>query len=225
MFSSPSHDTQHIKVAVDAIIFTVFKGELRALLIQMKKAPYEKQWAFPGGLIDNNEASEEAARRILKTQAGVEDVFLEQLATFDEPKRDILGRVISIAYLALVPHEHVQLKTTDRYMDVAWQSMKRLPKLAYDHTQVAKAALARLRSKLEYTNIAWSLLPTEFTLTELQHIYEVILDHPIDKRNFRKKILSLGLLASAKKKRKGVSHRPAELFRFKERKPVNIQML
>ena len=165
-----------------------------------------------------------AARRILKTQTGVEDVFLEQLATFDDPKRDVLGRVISVAYIALVPAEQVQLKTTERYADVGWHRMKSLPKLAYDHKIIAQVALVRLRSKLEYTNIAWSLLPSEFTLTELQNIYEVILDEKMDKRNFRKKILSLRLLVSARKKRKGTSHRPAELFHFRDRRPVIIPM-
>lgn len=225
MSITPGHDKQRIWVAVDAIIFTVRNNKLHALLIQMKKHPYEGRWAFPGGLIGELETTEEAARRILKTQTGVEDVYLEQLATFDGPKRDPFGRVISVAYLALVPSEHVVLKTTDRYEDVAWRPVDELPELAYDHSRMASDAIRRLRAKLEYTNVAWSLLPEVFSLTELQNIYEAILDRPLDKRNFRKKMLSLRLLAASGKKRKGSAHRPAELYRFRDKRSVTIHVL
>lgn len=223
--SVPSHTNQRITLAVDAVIFTVERGDLKVLLIQMKKAPFEGRWAFPGGLIDHSETTEHAARRVLKTQTGVNDVYLEQLATFDEPTRDPIGRVVSVAYFALVPRLGVELHTTEKYADVRWWNVSRLPKLAYDHGQIAQVALARLRAKLEYTNVVWSLLDEEFTLTELQRIYEVILGRTLDKRNFRKKLLGLGLLASTKKRRKGEAFRPAELYRFKQRKPMMIEML
>ncbi len=225
MKKDQGHDKQNIWVAVDAVIFTVLHGKLHALLIQMKKHPYEGQWAFPGGLIGEQETTEQAARRILKTQTGVEHVFLEQLATFDDPRRDIFGRVISVAYYALVPSEHVLLKTTDRYADVAWRPVDELPKLAYDHSQIAEVAVKRLRSKLEYTNVAWSLLPMTFSLTELQNVYEAILDRKFDKRNFRKKLLSLHLLVASGKKQQGSAHRPAELYKFRERILVTVHIL
>jgi 8-oxo-dGTP diphosphatase len=219
--SSPSVSP---RVAVDAVIFTVQRGELQVLLIQMKKRPFENQWAFPGGIIEDQEPTEHAAKRILHTQAGVRDVYLEQLMTFDDPRRDPLGRVISVAYYALVPNEGIHLQTTDRYKDVRWWSVKKLPSLAYDHAHIAHIALQRLRSKLEYTNVAWSLLSEEFTLTELQALYESILGRALDKRNFRKKIQSLGIVKETGKLRKGATNRPAMLYTFKQRKPVIIKL-
>src|SRR3989339_191194 len=165
---------QRIGVAADAVIFTVDHGELKALLIQMKKTPFSGRWAMPGGLIENKETTRQAAERILKIQTGVKDVYLEQLQTFDDLKRDPNGRVLSVAYMALVPSGNIKLKTNDRYSDVRWWSIKKLPTLAYDHSEILKIAINRLRSKLEYTNIVWSLLPPEFTLTQLQNIYEII---------------------------------------------------
>ena len=216
--------TSPIRIAVDAVIFTVQKGELKALLIQMKKKPFEGQWAFPGGVIEAKETTEEAARRILTAQTGVQDVYLEQLMTFDDLARDPLGRVISVAYYALMLSNDVKLKTSEKYLDVRWWSAKKLPKLAYDHAHIAKVALQRIRAKLEYTNIAWSVLPKTFSLTELQNVYEAILDRPLDKRNFRKKILALKLLKETGKKQTGSANRPAMLYEFRQRKPVIINL-
>lgn len=207
-----------VRVAVDAVIFTIVDGTLRALLIQMKKKPYTDQWAFPGGVLEDGETSKQAAKRILKQQTGVTDVYLEQLQTFDAPDRDVLGRVVSIAYIALVPSDHLRLQTTDKYADVRFWDVSKLPPLAYDHKEIARVALARLRAKIEYSNIAWSILPEEFTLSELQQVYEVILGTTLDKRNFRKKMMGMRLVTSARRKKEG-PHRPAELFRFRERKP------
>ncbi|HBR81010.1 MAG: NUDIX hydrolase [Candidatus Uhrbacteria bacterium GW2011_GWE2_45_35] len=216
---------QRIGVAADAVIFTVDHGELKALLIQMKKTPFSGRWAMPGGLIENKETTRQAAERILKIQTGVKDVYLEQLQTFDDLKRDPNGRVLSVAYMALVPSGNIKLKTNDRYSDVRWWSIKKLPTLAYDHSEILKIAINRLRSKLEYTNIVWSLLPPEFTLTQLQNIYEIILDRDLDKRNFRRKILELGLVATTGKKIKGEAYRPAELYRFKQRRLTYVEVI
>lgn len=203
-----------IRVATDAVILTVRRGELMVLLIQMKKEPYVGKWAVPGGILEQNETSEKAARRILKTQTGVTEAHLEQLATFDDPKRDRLGRVISIAYVALVPSENVLLKTSEKYQDVRWWPVGKLPPLSYDHKDMTRVAVERLRAKLEYTNVVWSLLPPTFTLTELQEIYEIILDRTLDKRNFRRRLLDLGIVAPTGAKRTGGAHRPAELYTF-----------
>jgi len=216
---------QKIGVAADAVIFTVERGELKVLLIQMKKKPYTGRWAAPGGLIEPKETTRQTAERILQTQTGVTDVYLEQLQTFDEPKRDPNGRVLSVAYMALVPSGNLKLKTTDRYMAVRWWPIKKLPALAYDHAEVVKVAINRLRGKLEYTNIVWGLLPTEFTLTKLQTVYEIILNRKLDKRNFRRKIIDLGLVVSAGKKIKGEAYRPAELFRFKQKKLAYVEVI
>lgn len=206
-----------IRVAADSLIFTVRHGELEVLLIQMKKAPYTGAWACPGGQIEPQDRSESAARRILKIQTGLTGVYLEQLGTFDALKRDVLGRVVSVAYMALVPSERVILKTTEKYSDIRFWSVKRLPKLAYDHAEMIRVATERLRNKIGYTNIVWSLLPEEFTLTELQNVYEAILGRKLDKRNFRRKILELGMVKPSARVRKGESHRPAKLYQFKER--------
>ena len=220
-----SHESQNIKVAVDAVIFTIRDNELKVLLIQMKKKPYEGAWAFPGGLIDTKETSEEAARRILEEQTGVKQVYLEQLATFDDLSRDPLGRVMSVAYMALIASQDLKLRTTEKYQAVQWLPIGKLPMLAYDHKEIAKTALERLRGKLSYSNIVWSLLPAEFTLTDLQRVYEIILGQSMDKRNFRRKILSLGLVKPTGKKQTGKSFRPADLFKFKDRHLVYVDIL
>lgn len=221
----PTHPSdQDIKVAADAAIFTVEGGELKVLLIQMKKAPYRGLWAVPGGIIGQQERSEEAARRILSEQTGVGNAYLEQLATFDDPVRDRLGRVVSIAYFALIPSEGVELRTTGKYADVKWWPVAELPKLAYDHREVVTAAAERIRVKVGYANVAWSLLPKAFPLSRLREAYEAILGRPLDKRNFRKKILALGLVEATGKKSEGGAHRPAELYRFLSRKPEMIDL-
>lgn len=216
---------QKIHLAVDAVIFTVQDNQLMTLLIQMKKEPFKDQWAFPGGLLGDDELSESAVKRILKSQTGLKNVYLEQLATFDDLKRDPLGRVVSIAYFALVPSENVILETTDKYADVRWWPVKQLPTLAYDHKQISKVAIQRLQSKLEYTNIVWSLLPKTFTLSQLQEIYEIILDREVDKRNFRRKILASKLLRATGRKTAGGAHRPAELYAFKDQLTKIIDLI
>jgi 8-oxo-dGTP diphosphatase len=208
-----THQEQNIKVAVDNCIFTIKDGNLRVLLIQMKEK-FPNAWALPGGLIDNNETTDHAARRILKDQTSVDSSYLEQLYTFTEIERDPLARVISVSYIALIPSEEVKLKTTKKYLDVRWFSYKDLPKLAYDHKHIITYARERLKNKIAYTPIAHALLPKEFTLTELQKTYELILEETLDKRNFRKKMLENKVVTETGKISKGQAHRPALLFKF-----------
>ena len=215
---------QDIKVASDAAIFTVTDGELQVLLIRMKKSPYEGMWAVPGGIIGQEETTEAAARRILSEQTGVRDAYLEQLGTFDDPARDKLGRVVSVAYYALIAAEDVLLKTTEKYADVRWWPVRKLPSLAYDHKEVVASATARIRAKVGYANVAWSLMPKLFPLSQLRETYEAILGHALDKRNFRKKIMTLGLIEESGRKSEGGAHRPAELYRFRNRKPEIIDL-
>lgn len=215
---------QKIVVAVDTVIFTVKDGELCVLLIQMKKTPYTGLWAFPGGRVENNETTEHTALRILKEQTGISKVYLEQLKTFDEIERDQLERVISVASFALIGND-IELKTTEKYADVKWWPIKKLPSLAYDHKLIAKEAIARLKAKIQYTNIIFSLLEEEFTLSELQRMYEIILDETLDKRNFRKRVLGLGMLVPLEKKKYIGASRPAELYKFKQRKLEYIEMI
>jgi len=216
---------QKLFLAVDSVIFSVQDNQLNALMIQMQKKPYTNKWAFPGGIIKQNETTEVAARRILKEQAGVSDVYLEQLATFDDPKRDPFGRVVSVAYFALVPANEVKLQDSSKFNNVTWWPVNNLPELAYDHKKIAKTALERLRAKLEYSNVAYSLLPKEFTLSDLQGVYESILGRKLDKRNFRRKILSLDIILPSGNKVTGKSHRPAALYKFKDQKLVYVDIL
>jgi 8-oxo-dGTP diphosphatase len=206
------------------MVLTIDAHELLTLLVKIKKGPCEGQWAFPGGLVDLEESVEEAAQRELSEKTGVTDVFLEQLYTFGDPSRNPVQRVVSVTYFALVPQRGVYLRRTPKYADVGWFPVSDLPPLAYDHNRVAAAALERLRAKLAYTNIAWSLLAESFTLAELQEVYEVILGRRLDRRNFRKKILSLGLLRRRAAKRRG-AHRPAQLYSFRSREPVILDIL
>jgi 8-oxo-dGTP diphosphatase len=175
--------------------------------------------------VQADESLDDAARRELAAQTGVRDVYLEQLYTFGSPQRDPRDRVVSVAYFALIPHGRFEgPSTTGKYADVAWRPVSRLPPLAYDHAAVVATALARLRAKLTYTNLVYSLLPDAFTLGELQELYEAILGRRLDRRNFRKKILSLGLLRALARQRRG-AHRPATLYAFRQRRPMMVEIL
>lgn len=213
----------HPIVAVDVAIFTIEAGRLQTLLVQVRAGPCAGAWAFPGGLVGMRESLEDAARRELSAKTGLRGVYLEQLRSFGDPGRDPQARVVSTAYVALVPAKE-RVAGSAKYAGVSWFPVRRLPPLAYDHDAIARAALERLRAKLAYTNIVYGLLPEEFTLGELQEIYEIILGRRLDRRNFRKKILASGLLRALRKQRRG-PHRPAALYRFTHRRPMVVQML
>jgi len=212
------------KVAVDVVIFSIKEGKLQALLIQMKKRPFRGMWAFLGGLVRARESLDAAAARELREKTSVRSAHLEQLYTFVDPDRDPLSRVVSAVYFALLPDPSIKLRTTAKYSNVGWFPITNLPHEAYDHSRLARAALERLRAKLGYTNIAWSLLPRAFTLTELQGVYEIVLGLRLDKRNFRKRILALRLLEPAGAKAGG-AHRPAALYSFRSRLPRIVEIL
>lgn len=212
-------------IATDIVIFTVQDEKLQVLLIKMKKKPFTDYWAAPGGLVKPIEAVDASARRILLEKTGVKDVYLEQLHAFGRVDRDPFGRVVSVAYFALIPNAGLKLKTTKDYAEVTWFPVKKLPKLAYDHAEIIDYAINRLKDKLEHSNIVYSLLPQEFTLSELQRIYEIILGKKIDKRNFRKKFFSLRLVKNSGKKRRGEANRPAELYSFIKRSPQVVKIL
>ena len=216
---------QHVKIAVDNCIFTVLEDRLHLLLIQMTKVPYTGMWALPGGLIQDDESLDDAAVRILYEETGVADVYLEQLYTFGQPDRDPAGRVVSVAYFALIHTTGIALLTQPKYADVRWWPCATLPPLAYDHDAVATYARQRLEWKLAYTNVVWSLLPRRFALTELQKVYEAVLGRSLDKRNFRKKILALGLVEPVGETAMRGAHRPAMLYCFTSREPKLIDML
>jgi len=205
------------------VIFTIGDGALQALLVEVKKGPAAGSWAFPGGLVPLGETPEATAIRELRAQTGISDVYLEQLRTFGDPKRDPRAHVVSIAYFALVPGKG-SAQPNDKYARLCWFPVVGLPPLAYDHNLIAAHALERLRAKLEYTNIVYSLMPGEFTLGELQEVYELILGRRLDRRNFRKKLHVLGILKPLHRHRRG-PHRPAQLYAFTRREPMVIEML
>jgi 8-oxo-dGTP diphosphatase len=209
-------------VAVVVVILTVVEDDLRVLLIKRSGDPFRDSWALPGGLLASGETLDSAATRKLEDETGVRDVYLEQLFTFGElPRGEAGGRAIAVTYFALVQHQQVRLRN-NREWQPGWHNAYSLPRLAFDNNTVVDYAVRRLRSKLEYTNVAYSLLPRQFTLSDLQQVYEAILDRDMDKRNFRRRMLSLGIIRAAGSKRMEGAHRPAELYTFTRREPVVI---
>jgi 8-oxo-dGTP diphosphatase len=214
----------HPRVAVDVVLFTISGGTLQTLLVKIKSGVFAGHWAFPGGLVHLTESLDDAARRELYEKTGVQDLYLEQLYTFGDARRDPTAHTVTVAYFALVPTPGHVLRSGEKYADIGWFPVQALPALAYDHNAIATYALNRLQAKLSYTNIVYSLLPHEFTLAEIQEIYEVILNRRLDRRNFRRKILALGLLKPLQKTRRG-AHRPAALYTFTRRSPMNVEVL
>lgn len=207
-------------LTVDCVVFGVEERELKLLLIKRGLAPFEGRWALPGGFVRVDETLDEAARRELAEEAGLTNVFLEQLYTFGRVNRDPRERVVSVAYYALVKPGAVTAATDAT--DARWFALSDVPRLAFDHTDILATALERLRGKITYQPIGFELLPPKFTLTQLQTLYEAVLGHEIDKRNFRKKVLSYDLLIPLKEERQEGAHRPAQLFRFD---PVKYERL
>ncbi|MSP13246.1 MAG: NUDIX hydrolase [Chloroflexi bacterium] len=199
-------------VTVDVVIFTLLDNDLKVLLVKRRSPPFQAMWAIPGGFVKPDESLEDAVRRELVEETGVHDVYLEQLYTFGDARRDPRMRVITVVYFALVSVDKLDVDF-DELDAVTWFSMYTLPTLAFDHEKILKYALQRLRYKLEYTTLGFALLPEEFTLTELQQAYEMILNEKLDKRNFRRKILSTGIVELTDRVRMG-DHRPARLYRF-----------
>ena len=201
-------------VTVDVVMMSLRQRDLQVLLVKRRSWPYEGMWAIPGGFVNMDESLEAAAKRELREETNVQDVYFEQLYTFGDPGRDPRTRVITVVYFALLNSEHLQVKAADDAADVGWFSVYDLPPLAFDHDKILSYTLSRLRGKLDYTTIAFNLLPAQFTLHELQRVYEIILHKKLDKRNFRKKILSTGILEDTGDKKMEGTHRPARLYRF-----------
>ncbi len=217
-----AHIYEHPRAAltVDCVVFGFDGGELQILLIRRGLEPFRHHWALPGGFVRVEEALEDAARRELEEETGLRDVFLEQLYTFGSVKRDPRERVVSVAWFALVKPSALTAATDAA--EAKWFPVSKLPPLAFDHAEILDTALKRLRGKLTYQPIGFELLPPKFTLTQLQSLYEAVLGETLDKRNFRKKVLSYDLLISLKEKHQDGPHRPAQLYRFD---PVHYEKL
>ena len=211
-------------VTVDCVVFALDEEDLKVLLIQRDVPPFRGQWALPGGFVRMDEDLEQAARRELREETGVSlpDLYLEQLYTFGAVDRDPRFRVVSVAYYALVNLADHRVQAGTDAKGAAWFASSDLPKLAFDHAEILRAALRRLKGKVRYEPVGFELLPPKFTLTQLQKLYEIILERPLDKRNFRKKVLKLaeetGMLVELDEVQQDVAHRAARLWRFDEEK-------
>jgi 8-oxo-dGTP diphosphatase len=202
-------------LTVDVVIFTLREGALHVLLVQRGGAPFAGMWALPGGFVNMEESLEEAASRELEEETGLNEAYLEQLYTYGEPQRDPRGRVVSVAYYALIPADApIRAEGGSDARQARWQAVDQLPELAFDHAGIITYALRRLRYKLEYTAAGFQLLPELFTLTEIQRTYEMILGETLDKRNFRRRILEAGIIEPSPHQRGGEG-RPARLFRYR----------
>jgi 8-oxo-dGTP diphosphatase len=205
-------------LSVDCVVFGLDEAELEVLLIRRGLEPFANRWALPGGFMRVDETLEHAARRELEEETGLDKVFLEQLFTFDAIDRDPRERVVTVAYYALVKLSDHKVRAATDAADAAWFAISDLPELAFDHAEIFEVALARLRAKVRYQPLGFELLPRKFTLTQLQRMYETILDRPLDKRNFRKKILGMDLLVELDEVQKDVAHRAARLYKFDDRR-------
>ena len=200
-------------MTVDIVIFTLREGLLQVLLVKRGVPPFEGRYAIPGGFIREDESLEEASLRELYEETGVRNVFLEQLYTFGDPKRDPRARVVTVAYYALIASDKLSLVAGADASEAQWFPANELPPLAFDHKSILGYALERLRNKLEYTTVGFQLLPEKFTRGELQAVYEAILGRQLDKRNFRRKIALLGILKPLREWQH-TGRKPAQLFRF-----------
>ncbi len=221
------HSSSHAILATDIVIFRLQRNQLETFLVKPKNDKFPGRFAFPGGLLKVNERLEDAASRfysaVMKTSR--RKPYFEQLYTFGDPGRDPIGRVVSVAYFILIPSDIDLNPNQTEFPGTYWYPVNALPKLAYDHEEVAKEAINRLRSKLSYTNLMYNLMPKEFTLTQLQTAYEIILGEPLDKRNFRKKLQALNLLRPLPRQSRGAAHRPAQLYSFASTRPEVIPVL
>jgi 8-oxo-dGTP diphosphatase len=218
-------EAPHPRVAADVAVFAFRDGAMNVLLVRRRYEPYESYWALPGGLLAPDETLEEAAERELREETNVTDTYMEQLATFSELDRDPRGRVISCCYLALVDGGRVRLRPGSDAREAVWRPLEPLLRetekgtvLAFDHDRILAYARQRLAYKLEYQNVAWSLLPETFTLSELRRVYEAGIGRAFEPNNFRRIALGWGVLAESGERPTG--GRPAAIYRFADRRPL-----
>ena len=205
-------------LTVDCVVFGLDEDGLQVLLVERNIPPFEGDWALPGGFVRVGESLDAAAQRELEEETGLRDVYLEQLYTFGAPDRDPREHVVSVAWYALTNIRDHGVRAATDARDARWFPLHDAPALAFDHDHIVEVALERLRGKVRYRPVGFELLPRRFTLTQLQHLYETVLETELDKRNFRKKVLSLGLLVDTGEREEDVPRRPARLYRFDKRK-------
>ena len=217
-----TYEYPHPAVTTDIVIFTIRNEQLKVLLIRRASDPFKGSWALPGGFVEIDESLEHCALRELKEETGITGVYLEQLYTFGQQNRDPRERVITVAYYALVPFDRLQPQAASDAVEADWHSINQLPELAFDHKKIISMAHQRLSAKLDYSTIALQFMPQTFTLSELQKVYEIILGEPLDKRNFRKRVLAYDCIQTTGEERRNGNHRPARLFAVKTPGQVDI---
>lgn len=215
-----SHKLKEVirNISVDCVIFGYEKSTLEVLLVKRAIRPYAGRWALPGGFIKKGERTEDAAKRVLEQMTGVADTYMEEIGIFDEIDRYPLWRVFTVGHVALISPEHYALHAGTDTREVKWFPLKEVPDLPFDHNKILAVALEKIRKRVRYQPIGFEILPEKFTLPQLQKLYEVVLDEKIDKRNFRKKILSMHLIRKLNEKDKNGVRRPANLYMFDEKK-------
>lgn len=223
--SQAFHTYKNPSLAVDLVVFGYHDRKLSVLLLNRKEAPFQNSWTLPGGFLQLEESLLQVCNRIMKTKTGLENIYLEQLYSFDEPGRDPRGRVISIAHYALVNPQRFEVVAGNMANDVQWFPVAAVPQLGFDHDQIFRQALQRLKSKILYYPVGFELLDETFTMTELHELYECILGVSIDRRNFRRKLLDSEYIIATGAKREGVKNRHPDLYRFnKQLKQNNFQL-
>jgi 8-oxo-dGTP diphosphatase len=219
-----SRDFEKPSVTVDIVILTVHGDALKVLLVKRLLHPFKDTWSLLGGFVGMRESLDEAAARVLGQKGQLNGVFLEQLYTFGNVKRDPRMRIISVSYYALVEFEQIQENINLGLFQVTYDekknavtikdSTKKTHALAFDHAEILATAIKRIRGKLEYAPIGFELLPERFTLRQLQEVHETILDKRLNKDSFRRKVLASGMIKATGKLETGKDFRPAELYIF-----------
>lgn len=223
--SKAFHSYKNPSLAVDLVVFGYHDRKLSVLLLNRKEEPFKDSWTLPGGFLQIEERLLQVCNRIMKTKTGLENIYLEQLYSFDEPGRDPRGRVISVAHYALVNPQRFEVVAGNMANDVQWFPVDTVPQLGFDHDQIFGQALQRLKSKILYYPVGFELLDETFTMTELHELYECILGISIDRRNFRRKILDSEYIIATGTKREGLKNRHPDLYRFnKQLKQNNFQL-
>lgn len=225
MEKTAEHSLRTFTIAVDVVVLTIEEATLKVLLIKRANEPFKDQTALPGAFIREKETAQDAIERVLQEKCGVElkSAYVEQLYTFDDPDRDPRGNTVSIVYYALINSSDLQPQISEFTQEPKLHSVEKLPQLAFDHNEVITYAVKRVRAKIEYTNLVYSTLPENFTMSQLQSAYETILGKHLDKRNFQKKFRSLNLIEPAGGRVEGSPNRPAQLFKFVKHSPVELE--
>ncbi|MBL7558890.1 NUDIX hydrolase [Olleya sp. YSTF-M6] len=214
---------QSIQLSVDAVVFGYESGTVSVLLIKRKYEPFKGQWAIPGGFVLNKESLEEAVQRELKEETGLEINYLEQLYTFGNPDRDPRNRVVSVAYFGLIKPSAFKIFASTDAEAVQWFDINELPNLSFDHDSILKLAINRLQNKMTYEPIGFELLDNKFPFSDIEKLYSSLLGRAIDRRNFRKKLLSFNILDELNEKTSKGSGRPAKLFKFNKKRYFKLK--